>query len=137
MDQSTTWAALYRVGAIAAFVYVAMMLVPLVLMIVAPVPPMGDGAAILDYVNAHRGIYLAELISFVGLCIPAIAMFLALGIALRSASPSFALLGSVLGIASEIAVAKIPIAGLIFLPPCGNPADGILDATQSFRRPAR
>jgi hypothetical protein len=113
MDQSSVeksslrsdreWAALYKVGAVAAFIYVAMMLAPLVLMIVAPVPPMEGGAAILDYVNAHRAVYFAELVCFVGLCIPAMAMFLALGIALRSASPSFALLGSALGIASEIA----------------------------------
>ena len=75
----------------------------LALMIIAPVPPTEGGMVILDYVNAHRAVYLAELVSFVGLCIPAIAMFLALGIALRSTSPSFALLGSALGIASEIA----------------------------------
>ena len=97
------WAALYKVGAFAAFLYVAMMFVPLVLMIVAPVPPTEGGAAILEYVNAHRAVYLAELICFVGLCVPAIAMFLALGVALRRASPSFALLGAVLGIASETA----------------------------------
>jgi hypothetical protein len=95
------WAGLYRVGALAAFAYVAMVLVPLVLMIVAPLPPMEGGAKLLEYVVAHREIYLAELICFVGLGIPAIALFTALGVALRSASPSFALLGSVLGIASE------------------------------------
>ena len=39
------WAALYKVGAISAFIYVAMML--------APLPPIVGGAAILDYVNAH------------------------------------------------------------------------------------
>lgn len=97
------WAPLYKVGAIAAFIYVAMMLVPLALMIAAPLPPMEGGAAILEYVNAHRAVYLAELVCFVGLCVPAMAMFLSLGIALRDASPSFALLGSVLGIGSEIA----------------------------------
>ncbi len=53
--------------------------------------------------NAHRGEYITELISFVGLCIPAIAMFLALGIGLRSISPSLALLGATFGIASEVA----------------------------------
>ncbi len=117
MDQSSAgtsplrpereWAALYRAGAVASFIYVAMMLAPLALMIVAPLPPMDGGAAILDYVNAHRGIYVAELVCFVGLCIPAIAMFLALGVALRSASPSLALLGSALGISSEVAAFAI------------------------------
>lgn len=97
------WSVLYKVGAVAAFVYVAMMLVPLVLMIAAPIPPVEGGAAILDYINANKGVYIAELISFVGLCIPAIAMFLALGIGLRTVSPSLALLGATFGIASEVA----------------------------------
>jgi hypothetical protein len=64
----------------ASFLFLAMMLAPLVLMIVAPLPPMEGGSPLLDFANAHRGVYSAGLICFVGLCIPAIAMFLALGI---------------------------------------------------------
>lgn len=97
------WLPLYRIGAIAAFTYLALMLLPLGLMIAAPLPPMEGGGAVLDFVNAHRAVYIAELLCFVGLCIPAIVVFLALGIALRGANPSLALLGSVLGISSEVA----------------------------------
>ncbi len=97
------WLPLYRLGAIAAFIYLAMMLLPLGLMIAAPLPPMEGGAAILEHINAHRAAYLAELACFVGLCVPAIVVFLALGIALRGASPSLALLGTILGISSEVA----------------------------------
>ncbi len=48
LQSEKQWSSLYKVGAIAAFVYVAMMLVPLVLMIAAPIPPVEGGAAILD-----------------------------------------------------------------------------------------
>jgi hypothetical protein len=96
------WNLLYRVGAISAFAYVLMILVPLVLLIAEPRPPLVGGATILEYIAAHRAVYLAELICFVGLSLPAIAVFLALGIALAPIRKSLALLGAVIGAGSEL-----------------------------------
>jgi hypothetical protein len=103
LSAEESWAPLYAAGAVAAFAYAALVIAPLALMIVAPLPPSEGGAAVLDYVNAHRGVYVAELLCFVGLCLPAAVVFLALGVALRSAGPSLALLGSAAGLVSEIA----------------------------------
>jgi len=87
------WNLLYSIGAVSAFAYVLMILVPLVLLIAEPRPPLVGGATILEYIAAHRAVYLAELICFVGLSLPAIAVFLALGIALAPIRKSLALLG--------------------------------------------
>ncbi|MDA8411260.1 MAG: DUF4386 family protein [Treponema sp.] len=94
---------LYRIGAIAAFVFLLFTLVPLVLMIVQPLPPYGGGAALLEFIAAHPLLYVAELVCFTGLSIPAMVFFLALGVALWPSGKDLALLGSVLGIGSEIA----------------------------------
>ncbi len=96
------WRQLYRVGAVSAFVYVFMILVPLVLLVAAPQPPLRDGAAILQYIAAHRAIYLVELVCFVGLSVPAVIVFFALGVALFRRSPSLVSLGALIGVVSEV-----------------------------------
>ena len=97
-----TWNRLYRVGGIAAVLYVVMIIVPLVLLTAAPQPPLTGGAAVLEYIAAHKAIYLVELISFVGLSLPALVVFLALFVALQGVNKSYAALGALIGIASEI-----------------------------------
>lgn len=97
-----SWRELYQVGAVAAALYVLLIIIPLVLLGVAPQPPLKDGAAILDYIAAHRGIYFAELIAFVGLSLPAMVVFLALYAALQHLNKSYAALGALVGIGSEI-----------------------------------
>jgi hypothetical protein len=94
------WRGLYRAGAIAAALYVLLIIIPIVLLNVAPVPPLIGGAAILDYIAAHKLVYLIELVSFVGLSLPAMIVFLALYVALRDHDPSSAALGAKFGIAS-------------------------------------
>jgi len=67
----------------------------------APAAPV-RGAAILEYVAAHCGVYLAELICFVGLSVPAIVVFFSLGVALFPYGRSQAALGALIGLSSEI-----------------------------------
>jgi hypothetical protein len=97
----SSWNLLYRAGWISAFVYILMIVLPLVLLIVAPQPPMSGGAAMLEYIAAHKAVYLALLVSFVGLSLPAIVVFLALGAALAPLERSLALLGAAMGLVSE------------------------------------
>lgn len=97
-----SWKALYRAGAIAGLAYVLMILAPLVLLVVAPRPPTAGGVAILEYIAAHRAVYLAELVCFVGLSLPALVVFLALGAALAPLGKSLATLGAVIGVGSEL-----------------------------------
>lgn len=96
----TPWHRLYRAGGLAAFVFVALVLVPVLLLFAAPMPPT-DGAGVLAYIAEHRWVYLAELICFVGLSVPALIAFVALAVAVRAADRGMALLGGLLGVASE------------------------------------
>lgn len=96
------WKSLFIIGSILAFVYTAMVILPLVLIFTTPQPPSTGGLAVLSYIASHKGIYLAELICFVGLSIPAIGVFFALAILLLKSNKVLAALGGLVGIVSEI-----------------------------------
>lgn len=95
------WRGLYRAGAVAAASYVVLVTVPIVLVFAGPVPP-DTGEAVLAYIADHRVAYLTELICFVGLAVPALLVFAALGMALRHTDRSVAAVGGLLGVASEV-----------------------------------
>lgn len=97
-----SWRGLYRAGAYSAVLYAVMILVPVVLLFAAPQPPLSGGAEVLRYIAANKAVYVIELVSFVGLSLPAIVVFLALYVALKDLDRSYAALGAVIGIASEI-----------------------------------
>lgn len=94
------WQALYRMGAVAALVFVVMVLIPVVVVFTAPVPPV-EGSALLEYIADHRALYLIQLVCFVGLAVPALVVFAAAGVALAGVNRSLALVGGLFGIASE------------------------------------
>ena len=96
-----TWGPLYTTGGWSASVYVLMVLVPVVLVFVAPLPPT-EGAALLDYIAAHQVVYLVELVCFVGLAVPALVVFSAVAVALKDVNRSVAAIGGLFGIASEV-----------------------------------
>jgi hypothetical protein len=56
----------------------------------------------LGYIAAHKAVYLTELVCFVGLSVPALAVFVAVAVALKDVDKSTAILGGVIGVASEI-----------------------------------
>lgn len=101
------WTGLYRTGAWAAMAFVAMVLIPLLLIFSAPLPPAGDGAALLDYIGAHPAVYIVQLVCFVGLSLPALFAFAALGPALFRVDRTKAVLGALVGIASEIVALSV------------------------------
>lgn len=92
---------LYRAGAWAALAYVVLLLTPLGLLAAAPVPP-SSGAAVLEYIGEHRTVYLAELVCFVGLSIPALVVFAAWAVAMGHIDKGLAILGGLFGVGSEI-----------------------------------
>jgi hypothetical protein len=97
-----SWRSLYRAGGVSAALYVVLILIPLVLLTTTPQPPLSGGAATLQYIASHKPVYLIELVSFVGLSLPAMAVFLALYVALRQLNKSYAALGTIVAIASEV-----------------------------------
>ena len=96
-----TWQPLYKIGGISAWVFVAMVLVPVILVFTAPVPPT-EGRALLVYIADHKAVYLVQLICFVGLGIPALIAFAAMAVALAGVNKGLAAIGGLLGVASEI-----------------------------------
>lgn len=99
-DARSAWWPLFRIGGVSGLVFVVLVLVPLILLFVAPVPPV-DAAQLLRYIADHKGVYLTELVCFVGLSVPALLVFVAVAVALRTASPSLAVVGGLLGVVSE------------------------------------
>ena len=96
-----SWAKLYRIGGVAGLLFVVLVVIPLVLVLAAPVPPV-EGGPLLAYIAAHQTVYLIELICFVGLSVPALVVFAAVAVALKGVDKSIAVLGGLLGVASEI-----------------------------------
>lgn len=96
-----SWRRLYLAGAISALVFVVLVVVPVTLVFVAPVPPT-EGRAVLVYVAEHRLVYLTELVSFVGLGVPALVVFVSVAVALKDLDKSLAAIGGLFGVASEI-----------------------------------
>jgi hypothetical protein len=96
-----TWGPLYRAGGWSALLYVLLVVVPVMLVFAGPVPPT-RGAALLEFIAAHRVVYLTELVCFVGLAVPALVVFAAAAVALKGANKSRAAIGGLFGIASEV-----------------------------------
>lgn len=89
-----------RVGGYAALLFVVLVLVPVALVFAAPLPPT-QGPAVLEYIAAHKAVYLIELVSFVGLAVPALVAFAALTLALTPVNKPLAAVGGLFGIVSE------------------------------------
>jgi len=100
-DPDASWSPLYRAGGIAAGVFVLLVAVPVVLVFAAPLPPT-EGASLLAYIAANKMVYLTELVCFVGLAVPAMIVFLAVGVAVKGLDKSLAAIGGLFGVASEI-----------------------------------
>ena len=81
--------------------FVLLVLIPVVLVFAAPVPPV-DGRALLPYIAAHKVVYLIELVCFVGLSVPALVVFSAVAVALKDANKSMAAIGGLFGVVSEV-----------------------------------
>ncbi len=98
----SSWRDLCGAGSISAALYVVLIVVPIVLLFIAPLPPLFGGTALLQYIDTHKAVYVTELVSFVGLSLPAMIVFLALYTALERVNRSHAAIGALIGIASEI-----------------------------------
>lgn len=96
-----SWGLLYRAGGVSALAFVVLVLVPVVLVFAAPVPPV-DGRELLLFIASHKVVYVTELVCFVGLSVPALVVFSAVAMALRTVDKSVAAVGGLMGVASEV-----------------------------------
>jgi hypothetical protein len=96
-----SWRGLYRAGGVSAFLYIALLIVPIVLIFVAPQPPLSGGAATLQYIASNKGVYISELVLFLAPSVLAMIVFLALYMALKHLNKSLAAIGALIAIASQ------------------------------------
>jgi hypothetical protein len=129
-----SWRSLYWAGGVSAALYVVLIIIPLVLVFTTPQPPSSGGAATLQYIASHKSVYIIELVSFVGLSVPAMVVFLALYVALKRLNKSYAAIGALVAIASEIAALAFSSSpqslngGLVYL------SDQYMAATTAVQR---
>ena len=97
-----SWRGLYRAGGVSAVLYVILSIGALVLLIITPPVPSSGGAATLQYIASNKSVYLLELVLFVGICVPAMVLFLALYMALKHLNKSYAAIAALVAIASQV-----------------------------------
>jgi len=92
-----SWHLLYRIGGISAWIFVAMLVAGIVLVGAAPRPPAGGGTATLNYIAAHRMLYIVNQQVWLVPGFFAMVTYLALYPALKGLNQSLAALGAVVG----------------------------------------
>ena len=97
-----SWRDLYRAGGVSAFLYIVLLIVPIVLIFTTPQPPISGGAATLEYIAANKVVYITELVLFLAPSVVAMIFFLALYMALKHVNKSLAAIGALIAIASQI-----------------------------------
>jgi hypothetical protein len=105
------WRDLYRAGSLAALVAAVAYVAAIGLLLAVPAPPTSGAVETLDYIAAHRTVYIIEQILWLGPNVCLMVVFLAFWPLLRRVNPSYAAIGVVLGIASWAAGLAYPASG--------------------------
>jgi hypothetical protein len=92
-----SWRRLYRIGAVSAWIFVALMVAAIVLAVVTPLPPMAQGTATLDFIAAHHTLYIVHQQMWLVPGVFAMVTYLSLYPALKDLDRSTAALGAVVG----------------------------------------
>ncbi len=105
---SGKWTLLARVGGVSAGLFVLLLVIASVLSIATPPPPTDGGATTLDYIGAHRTLYVVHQQLWLVPGLFAAVLYLALYPTLRPLSPSLAALGCAVGGAAWALTLAIP-----------------------------
>ncbi len=130
-----SWGGLYRAGGVSAFLFVALIIVAIVLEFTMPPAPVSGGEATLQYIAAHRLIYMLEQFLWLTPGVFAMIVFLALPVALKHLNKSFAAIAALVGIVSWALTLAWPATGggapaLVYL------SDQYASATTAVQRAA-
>jgi Domain of unknown function (DUF4386) len=119
-----SWRGLYRTGGVSAVLFVVLTVVSILLAFITPQPQssggslmLPDGVATLQYIASNRTVFLLDQILFVGPVVLTIVVFLALYVALKHLSKSYAAIGAVVGIVGVV-LSLVPcsiVGGLVYL----------------------
>lgn len=103
------WHPLYRVGGVAALLFVLLLLSALVLDVVAP-PPVTGSVDTLLFIADHKAVYIAQQVLWIGPGYLMVLVFVALGVALAPVGRSWALLAGLLGALPWALSLAIPVS---------------------------
>jgi hypothetical protein len=97
-----SWRQLYRAGAIAAGLAVALYVVALVFYVVTPAPPLpaAGGGAMLEHIAANRVAYAIKQVLWIAPNLLMIVVSLAIAVSLAAVEKSYALVAGVIAVAS-------------------------------------
>ena len=95
-----SWRSLYRAGGIGAALAGLLYIAALVLEFIVPPAPVAGGAATLQYIASHRSFYILAQTLWLAPGVLLMIAFLALPVALKHLSKSYAAIGALIGIAS-------------------------------------
>lgn len=100
LDPDPAWGSLYLAGAVSAGLAVIFYAAALVIVAVTSTPPTSGGASMLEYVDAHRNVYIVRQLLWLAPSLFLMVLVLALAMALRHQGKTFAVIGGVIGVAS-------------------------------------
>lgn len=92
------WSSLYRAAGVCGLLTGAIYIMAAILIFTTPSPPTSGGVATLEFIAAHRSLYMLKQVLWLAPSVLAMIVFLALYPALKPVSPSYAAIGAVLGI---------------------------------------
>lgn len=110
-DVEGSWRPLYRAGAVAAGCAVALYAAALVAYAATTAPPTSGGAAMLEYVDAHRTGYIVRQLLWLTPSLFFMVVFLALAVAIRQQSKSFAPVAGLVAVTSWAVSLAWPTTG--------------------------
>ena len=105
------WAALYRAGALSAAGAVALYVAAFVMVMLTTAPPESGGAAMLEYVDAHRTGYIVRQLLWTAPNLFLMVVFLALAVALRGHGRGLAAVAGMVAVASWAVAFAWPTSG--------------------------
>ncbi len=130
-----SWRGLYRAGGVSGILFIVLTIVSIVLVFTKPLQPSSGGAATLKNIASNRSLYILKQVLWLGPSALAIVVFLALYRALKHLDKSYAAIGALIGIASEVLTLAYPTTGeggpvLVYL------SDQYMAATNDAQRAA-
>jgi len=105
------WGPLYRAGALSAALAVIAYAVALVIVSVTSAPPTSGGAKVLEYVAAHRTVYIVRQVLWLTPSLLLMVVVLALAVAVRRQGKSLAAVAGLVAIASWAVSLAWPTTG--------------------------
>jgi len=103
------WHPLYRVGGVAAMLFVLLLLIALVLDVLVP-PPVTGSVDTLLFIADHKAVYITQQVLWIGPGYLMVLVFVALGVALAPVGRSWALLAGLLGALPWALSLAIPVS---------------------------